>query len=414
MRSAHSLSPAAATWSRHGEMPRMPCRAQPSMICGSVHCCRTVAVLSDSRLASGSFTMAGYANPSRAIASARVVVWYLAIMFGTSHAGNAPAFDIARGTPPRPARSGPRGRRDTTAGRQPATPRRRARRRRPDTLRAQQASLHRARPRDPQRLHSTAGSMYSTGCHASAAPWRITRFAFEPRMHRVVRVARARGRLEIPEHPDFRVHALDAVVDLAVGVHVQAAVALHDPCADNPGTLCNCVTCANCAGLMIGGPALRAENLDVVASKSRIAPGKALPLHEVDEVGRDVDEAFALLLDVEEPRGPLDRRAGDELREMVDAFLDDGRFLAPSLPATLAEHRRNARERLLQHRRDLVALGHDVVEQHALGLAASANARRSDSKPRAVDRHRLVGEHVHAGVDRASDDIRSCAGCCRR
>ena len=94
MRSAESFSPAAATWSRHGEMPRMPCLAHPAMICGSVHCCRTVAVLRESRLPSGSFIgqrgYSGEAGAARAISSARVVVPYLAIMFGTSQSGSAP------------------------------------------------------------------------------------------------------------------------------------------------------------------------------------------------------------------------------------------------------------------------------------------------------------------------------------
>ena len=71
MRSAVSLSPAAATWSRQGEMPRMPCRAQPSMICGSVHCCRTVAVLSDSSAGSGDVGRCHPASGSGGFASRR-------------------------------------------------------------------------------------------------------------------------------------------------------------------------------------------------------------------------------------------------------------------------------------------------------------------------------------------------------
>src|SRR5438046_3125965 len=53
MRDAVSLRPASATWSRHGEMPRMPSAAQPAMMSGSFHCARTVAVLMDSSPGSG-------------------------------------------------------------------------------------------------------------------------------------------------------------------------------------------------------------------------------------------------------------------------------------------------------------------------------------------------------------------------
>src|SRR5688572_20388991 len=40
--------PTAATWSRHGLIAAMPCRAQASMISRSPACLRTVAVLTDS------------------------------------------------------------------------------------------------------------------------------------------------------------------------------------------------------------------------------------------------------------------------------------------------------------------------------------------------------------------------------
>ena len=44
---ATSASPAARTWSRQGPMPRMPRRAQASMMAGSCSCLLTVAVLID-------------------------------------------------------------------------------------------------------------------------------------------------------------------------------------------------------------------------------------------------------------------------------------------------------------------------------------------------------------------------------
>ena len=66
MRAAVSLRPACATWSRHGEMPRMPWRAQPSMIAGNVHCARTVAVLSESRPGSRARSFAAIHREERA------------------------------------------------------------------------------------------------------------------------------------------------------------------------------------------------------------------------------------------------------------------------------------------------------------------------------------------------------------
>src|SRR6266511_1509265 len=57
MRCAVGFKPAAATWSRHGHIQPMPCRAQPSTICGSVHCSRTVAVLSERSAESGGDAM---------------------------------------------------------------------------------------------------------------------------------------------------------------------------------------------------------------------------------------------------------------------------------------------------------------------------------------------------------------------
>ena len=214
-----------------------------------------------------------------------------------------------------------------------------------------------------------------------------------------MRVAGTRGRLEMPQHPHLRVDAFDAVEDLAVGVGVQCSVGLHvflqkAGIARQPGHL------RELRRADLGRPALRAENPDVPIEVEDLG-GKALPLHEVDEMGGDVDEAFALLRHVEEPRGPLDRRARHLFREVVDAFLDDGRLPLGSF-GKLAEHRRKARERLLQHRGDLVPLGHDVVEEHALFRRGGKRvAQRFEA--RGVDRHRLVGQHVHAGFHCARD-----------
>ena len=216
-----------------------------------------------------------------------------------------------------------------------------------------------------------------------------------------MRVARARRRLELPEHRHLRVHALDAVVDLAVGVRVQVAVGLH-VLAQEVGTGRQLRHLRELRRADHGGPALRAENLDVLREIQDLA-GEALPLHEIDEVRGDVDEAFALLRHVEEPRRPLDRRAGDPLGKVVHALLDDSR-LAHGALQQLPEHGGNPRERLLQHRGDLVPLGHDVPEQHATGPGVGERLLQR-FEARGVDGHRLVGEHVHAGVHRAGHEF---------
>jgi hypothetical protein len=53
MRRPASAAPSSASLSRHGAMPRMPWRAQPSIICASDHLSFTVAVFSDSARGSG-------------------------------------------------------------------------------------------------------------------------------------------------------------------------------------------------------------------------------------------------------------------------------------------------------------------------------------------------------------------------
>src|SRR5438067_11613546 len=59
--------PAAATWSRQGDMRRMPRRWQPTMMSGSDHCLRTVAVLIDSRSDRGGLILLVTASGSLAV-----------------------------------------------------------------------------------------------------------------------------------------------------------------------------------------------------------------------------------------------------------------------------------------------------------------------------------------------------------
>ena len=215
--------------------------------------------------------------------------------------------------------------------------------------------------------------------------------------HREVRVARAFGRLEIPEHGNLGVHALDKVIDLPVGVGVQVAVGL-DIIAEVARIALQLRHLLELRGRDFGRPAPRAQDANVPRKFEDLA-GEALPLHKVDQVRGDVDEPLPLLQHVEEPRRPLDRRTGNELGEMVDAFFRDGRIVLGPLQQ-LAEYVRNARERLLQHRGDLVALGHDVVEQNAF-FAGKRECLQQRLESSGVDGHRLVGQHVHARTDGA-------------
>ena len=117
-------------------------------------------------------------------------------------------------------------------------------------------------------------------------------------------------------------HVLEPVIDLAVRVHLQRPVARH-VLAQELGIARELRHRRELRRGDPRRPALRAEQPNVARVVEHFA-GAALPLHEIDEMRRDVDQPFSLLRDVEEPRGALDRRARDELRETVDAFLDDG------------------------------------------------------------------------------------------
>ena len=66
---AASPAPSSASLSRHGEMPRMPWRAQASIIWRRFHCSRTVAVFSDSRSGDGGATRGRAASAPGASAS---------------------------------------------------------------------------------------------------------------------------------------------------------------------------------------------------------------------------------------------------------------------------------------------------------------------------------------------------------
>ena len=93
-------------------------------------------------------------------------------------------------------------------------------------------------------------------------------------------------------------------------------------------------------------------------------------MHGIHQVGADVGNGFALLADVVEPGGPDERFAGDFLEEVVDALHDDRRLLGRAL-LERAEQLGHAGQFALEDAGDLVALGHDVVEQDLVGGGAA-------------------------------------------
>ena len=117
----------------------------------------------------------------------------------------------------------------------------------------------------------------------------------------------------------------------------------------------------------------------------------------------DVVEPFALLGGIEEPRRPDVRRARDHLHQVMDAFHVHAR-IGFSAFHDLAERRRIVDQRALQHRRDLEALGHDVVGDRAF-LIGFGEHRFQLRQFRRGQNPRLVGEHVQAAVHRPRDAI---------
>jgi len=111
----------------------------------------------------------------------------------------------------------------------------------------------------------------------------------------------------------------------------------------------------------------------------------------------DVDDRFALLGGVVIPWRPLQRLAGHLLAEVMHALFGHGRIIGRSL-FLLAVHVGEAREFALQQGGDLVALCHDVVENHAF-FAGRIERLLEQLEIFRRDGHRFVGQHVVAGLD---------------
>src|SRR5262245_42417216 len=111
----------------------------------------------------------------------------------------------------------------------------------------------------------------------------------------------------------------------------------------------------------------------------------------------DIAERLALFMNVEEPRRTLERRAGDELLQKMYALVVDARLIRRARQR-LAENITVLYQFALEDRRDLVALGHDVVGDQALAIRViehflQARQMLRDQYPR------LVGEQVQSGAD---------------
>ena len=63
----------------------------------------------------------------------------------------------------------------------------------------------------------------------------------------------------------------------------------------------------NCSLVIFSGQRRPLKDLDVLAVVERLI-GKRGPLHEIDDVRADVGEAFAVFVDIEEPRRAPQRR----------------------------------------------------------------------------------------------------------
>ena len=110
----------------------------------------------------------------------------------------------------------------------------------------------------------------------------------------------------------------------------------------------------------------------------------------------DVVQPFALLGCIEEPARADVRRPSHDLHQVVDALhVDAGiRFRTTN---DLAKGRRIVHEHALQNRRDLEALGHDVVRDNAFRIGVGQDSVELRQVLSGQD-PRLVAEDVKAGM----------------
>ncbi len=117
----------------------------------------------------------------------------------------------------------------------------------------------------------------------------------------------------------------------------------------------------------------------------------------------DVAGCLSLLERVEEPGRTDVRRPRDHLHQVMHALHVDARVGGCSLHL-LAERRRVVHQRALQDRRDLEALGHDVVGDELFRV----RLRQCRVELRQVSRLQdpgLVGQHIQAALHRGEDAV---------
>ena len=126
---------------------------------------------------------------------------------------------------------------------------------------------------------------------------------------------------------------------------------------------------------------------------------EAAPLNEVDEVGHHVHDAFALLGDIEEPGGAGKGAAGDRLIPAVDAGCDDAGILGSAVFLCSVDGGYGAKF-ALENAGDLVAFGHDIIEQKVFGCGG-VECLQELAECLVVNDHRFVGEDVEAAFERS-------------
>ena len=123
-------------------------------------------------------------------------------------------------------------------------------------------------------------------------------------------------------------------------------------------------------------------------------PRKGFPQNQINQVRRDIDDTFALLLSVEKPSGPYQRLPRHVLEEVVHTFFGNSRFFYRAR-GQFAEQIGHLRQHSLHHGSNLEALGHDVVQQYPL-LVGHLQCFLQQRIITWLNRHRLVSQHVES------------------
>ncbi len=223
-----------------------------------------------------------------------------------------------------------------------------------------------------------------------------------------MRIAAAFGDGQVPQRNDPHRQSAQSIIDLRVAQVVQH-VARHRS-SDRGRKILEAGDARKHLARDFGGPLARSNELDISGIVERLAAA-CHPLRQIDQVSGDVGDPFSLNRNVEIPGWTHQRPLVDELVQVVDAFQLDRRLAV--IRAESPEHLRGFRQRLLQTRRDVVALGHDVHRQwrpHGR-LDQQRQLTRTD-QPGLVSEHReLLGvqvvnrAHLRVVLSRVDDDL---------